>query len=499
MATGPVLERNEFFIGGQWRKPCGDGRIEVVSPATEEVIGSTPEADADDVDAAVTAARRAFDSGEWRTLSAADRAAVIRRALEILSAKANEIAALVTSEMGVPVAIAEQLIPGALWTGGYFVGVAEQEPLHDVRQGINTAVVFREPVGVVASIAPWNGPFNLAVAKLVPALMAGCSAVFKPAPETPLDVYYFVEALAEAGLPAGVLNLIVGGRETGAALVAHPGVDKVSFTGSTAAGRQIGAVCGETFKRMQLELGGKSAAIILDDADIPTAMQGLALGSFFNTGQVCAAYSRVLAPRSRYGEIVDALCATAQSFKLGDPFDRQTTLGPLVAERQRARVEKYIALGQEEGAKIASGGGRPSHLPRGWFVEPTVFVDVDNSMRIAQEEIFGPVVSVIRHDGVEDAIRIANDSDYGLHGAVFTQDDDAALEVARQVKTGTFSVNAFVYNVEAPFGGVKCSGVGRDTGREAVESYFELKTVNIPASMTERFVPSGTPAPDVAV
>ncbi|MEW6471419.1 MAG: aldehyde dehydrogenase [Actinomycetota bacterium] len=491
MQQSPVLQRDAFFVGGEWRGPAGTGRIEIVSPSTEEVIGSVPEAGDADVDAAVGAARRAFDAGDWPRLAVAERTAVLERALQALEPRAAEIAAAVTAEMGVPIAIAEQLIPGAFWTARYFMGVAEREPLEELRAGaLNTAAVLREPVGVVASIAPWNGPFNLAVAKIVPALAAGCTVVFKPAPETPCDVFYLAEALSEVGLPPGVLNIVTGGRETGAALVAHPGVDKVSFTGSTAAGRQIGAVCGEQFKRVQLELGGKSAAIILDDADLATTMQGLAMGSFFNSGQICAAFSRVLAPRSRYSEVVEALAATARSFVLGDPFDRATTMGPLVSERQRTRVEGYIAAGEKEGAKVVTGGGRPADLPQGWYVEPTVFADVDNSMRIAQEEIFGPVVAVIPHDGPDDAVRIANDSAYGLHGGVFTADEDAALRMARAVRTGTFSVNSFVYNIEAPFGGVKCSGIGRDTGREAVASYYELKTVNLPASMAERFSPS---------
>jgi aldehyde dehydrogenase (NAD+) len=493
-----VGERNVLFIGGEWRKPASDDVIEVVSPSTEEVAGTAPAAGAADVDAAVQAARSALEGGQWRETSVDERVAVIERALQLLEPKSAEIAELVTTEMGAPISVTEQLVPGALWAARYFAGVAQSEPLVELRPGVNTAAVLREPVGVVASIAPWNGPFNLAMAKIVPPLLAGCSVVFKPAPETPLDVYYLVDALAEAGLPAGVLNLVTGGRETGEALVAHPGVDKVSFTGSTAAGRQIGAVCGESFKRMQLELGGKSAAIILDDADIQTTMAGLAMGSFFNSGQICAAYSRVLAPRSRYSEVVDALCATAESFVLGDPFDRATTMGPLVAKRQRDRVEGYIAAGQEEGAKIATGGNRPAHLDRGWYVEPTVFVEVDNKMRIAQEEIFGPVVAVIPHDGPDDAVRIANDSPYGLHGAVFTADEETALRVARQVRTGTFSVNNFVYNIEAPFGGVKASGVGRDTGREGYESFLELKTVNITPSM-ERFFTSPEPTGEVAV
>ena len=494
MDKNPQLQRDALFIAGEWRTPVNTGVIDVICPSTEESLGSAPDAGPADVDAAVTAGREAFDAGEWPRLPVADRVALIERALESLQPRVAEIATVLTAEMGVPIAIGEQLVSGALWAGQYFTGVARTEPVEELRPGMNNALVLREPVGVVASIAPWNGPFHMAVAKIVPALAAGCTVVFKPAPETPFDIFYLADALNDAGLPSGVLNVLTGGRATGEALVGHPGIDKVSFTGSTAAGRQIGARCGEQFKRVQLELGGKSAAIILDDADMETTMAGLAVGSFFNSGQVCCAFSRVLAPRSRYDEVVDGLAATASSFILGDPFDRDTTMGPLVAERQRQRVEGYIATGRDEGARLVTGGGRPKHLPRGWYVEPTVFADVENSMRIAREEIFGPVATVIAHDGPDDAVRIANDSEYGLHGGVFTTDEDAALGIARSVRTGTFSVNAFVYNVEAPFGGVKCSGVGRDTGREAVASYYELKTVNIPESMAGQFGPSASTA-----
>lgn len=482
-----MTHRDEILIDGQWRKPASSARISVISASTEEVIGSVPDAGAEDVDAAVRAARRSFDEGSWRALSVAERAEVLERALQILAPKLGEVATVVTSEMGLPTSIAELQIPGALDSGRFFLNVAKDEAPVELRRGQTTAAVVKEPVGVVASIAPWNGPFNMAVNKIMPALVTGCSIVFKPAPETPLDVYYFAEALQEAGLPDGVFNLITGGRDTGRALVSHPEVDKVSFTGSTAAGREIGEVCGRSFKRLQLELGGKSAAIILEDADLPTTMQGLAMGSFFNTGQVCAAYSRVLVPRTRYDEVVDALVATAESFVVGDPFDPATTMGPLVSERQRERVQGYIAIGVEEGAKILTGGGRPEGLDRGWFVQPTVFGSADNSMRICQEEIFGPVTTVLTYDSVEEAVAIANDSDFGLHGAVFTADDEAAWKVARAVRTGTFSVNSFTYNTEAPFGGVKCSGIGRDTGREGLTAYYELKTVNLTPSMEGLF------------
>jgi acyl-CoA reductase-like NAD-dependent aldehyde dehydrogenase len=373
-------------------------------------------------------------------------------------------------------------------TGRYFLQVAQADPISEVRQTqLCAAAIVKEPVGVVASIAPWNGPFNLAISKIIPALATGCSVVYKPAPETPLDAFVIAEALTQAGLPAGVFNLITGGRETGATLVAHPGIDKVSFTGSTAAGREIGRHCGGSFKRLQLELGGKSAAIVLDDADVATTMAGLAMGCFFNTGQVCAAYSRVLLPASRYDEFSAALVATAESFVVGDPFDPATTMGPLVSARQRDRVMSYIDAGKAEGAVVATGGGTPPGLDKGFYVQPTVFTGAENSMRICREEIFGPVASVLRYDTLDEAIAIANDSDYGLHGAVFTTDPQRAAEVARRVHTGTFSVNAFVYNCEAPFGGVKNSGIGRDTGPEAVQAYYELKTINLDAPTAALF------------
>ncbi|OZE93564.1 aldehyde dehydrogenase [Rhodococcus sp. 15-1189-1-1a] len=483
-----MIIRDQLFINGQWCKPHSTGRIQVVSPSTEQAIGEVPDADVDDVDAAVASARSAFEQGPWRASSVAERADVLERALSILEPKLAEIGRAVTSQMGLPIAIAGMQIPGAVDTGRYFLKVARDISLTEVRHTqLGPAAIVKEPVGVVASISPWNGPFNMAIAKIIPALVTGCSVVYKPAPETPLDAFYIAEALAEAGVPPGVFNLITGGRDTGRALVAHPQVDKVSFTGSTAAGREIGKECGANFKRMELELGGKSAAIILPDADIETTMQGLAVGSFFNTGQVCAAFSRILVPNSRYDDVIDALVATAESFVVGDPFDEATTMGPLVSRRQHERVLGYIEAGKAEGATVATGGGRPPNLDTGFYVQPTVFTNTTNSMRICREEIFGPVAAVLRYDTLDEAIAIANESDYGLHGAVFTADPDAAATVARSIRTGTFSVNSFAYNIEAPFGGVKNSGVGRDTGPEAVEGYYELKTINLMDSMVPNF------------
>jgi betaine-aldehyde dehydrogenase len=483
-----VDSRSELLIDGEWCAPAATDRIPVVSPSTGAVVGEAPSANAEDVDRAVRAARRSFDSGVWRDLPVEERAAALDHALDLLAPRTGEIASTVTSEMGLPISFAGVQIPGALTVGRYFLDVARKGSVSEVRHtATGPAAVLREPVGVVASIAPWNGPFNMAVSKIWPALVAGCSVVFKPAPETPLDGYALAEALTDAGLPPGVFNYVTGDRDTGRALVAHPGVDKVSFTGSTAAGRQIAQECAASFRRVTLELGGKSAAIVLDDADLATTMAGLATGSFFNTGQVCASYSRVLVPRGRHDEVVDALVATAESFVVGDAFDPATTMGPLVSKRQQERVLGYVETGRAEGAKTLTGGGVPAGLEHGAFVQPTVFTDVHNDMRIAREEIFGPVVCVLRYGSVDEAVAIANDSDYGLHGAVFTTDPVRAADVARRVRTGTFSVNSFTYNTEAPFGGVKCSGVGRDTGPEAIESYYELKTVNLTEEMAPLF------------
>ncbi|ODU07646.1 MAG: aldehyde dehydrogenase [Pseudonocardia sp. SCN 72-86] len=481
-----MIEHDVVLIGGEWVVVRGE-RITVVSPSTEQPIGSVPDSSSATVDNAVAAARGSFRGGTWRRMTVDARIEVLERALVLLEDRLDEVGRIVTSEMGLPTRIAAMQIPGALSAARWFMEAARELPITEIRRGRSVAAVIREPVGVVASIAPWNGPFNMALSKVIPALVTGCSIVFKPAPETPLDAYVLAGALHDAAVPDGVFNLVTGGRDTGRALVAHPEVNKVSFTGSTAAGEEIGAECGRRFARVQLELGGKSAAIVLDDADVGAAVPALATGAFGNTGQVCASFSRILAARSRYDAVVDGLVAAAEALVVGDPFDQATTTGPLVSERQRDKVEGYIAVGAAEGAKLVTGGGRPEGLPRGWYVQPTVFAGADNAMRICQEEIFGPVTAVVPYDTVDEAIAIANDSRYGLHGGVFTQDPQRALDVAGRVETGTFSVNTFAYNKEAPFGGVKCSGIGRDTGVEAVSAYHELKTINITPEMEPLF------------
>ena len=472
---------DRILVGGEWISPSSPERIQVISPTTEEVVGQVAVAGPEDVDRAVRAARASFTRGDWRRLSVDERAAVLERAFDLLDSRGEEIARTVTGEMGLPLSSAIQQTPGSIARGRWFVEQARNLLRTEIRPGRVTAAVVKEPVGVVAAIAPWNGPFNSILMKTVPALVTGCSVVYKPAPESPLDAFIVAEALCEAGVPDGVFNLVTGGRDTGKAMVGHPEVDKVSFTGSTAAGREIGAVCGRNFTRVQLELGGKSAAIVLEDADLSVTIPQLVIGGFGNSGQICSALTRILIPEHRYCEVTDALVAATETLRVGDPFDSATTTGPLVSRRQRDIVEDYIAAGIAGGADLLTGGRRPADRDRGWFVQPTIFGRAENSMRICREEIFGPVVAVVPYRTLEEAIAIANDSDYGLHGAVFTRDPATALHVARSVRTGTFSINAFAYNTEAPFGGVKASGIGRDTGKEGIEAYLELKTINLDA------------------
>ena len=478
----------QLFIDGTWTTPATDATLDVVSPHTEEVIGRVPEAREADVDRAVAAARAAFDRGPWPRLRATERSAAMSRLLAALQARSEAMAQVITAEMGSPISFSTMgQVMAAHFVLDYFARLAGSYAFEDVRPGMmGAALVRREPVGVAAAIIPWNVPLFTAMLKLGPALAAGCTVVMKPAPETPLDAVLLAEALTEAAIPAGVVNILPAGREVGEYLVRHAGVDKVSFTGSTAAGRKIGAICGEQLKRCTLELGGKSAAIILDDADVGAAVAGLLPAIVMNNGQACVAQTRVLAPRRRYAEVVEALAAAFAALPVGDPADPTTMCGPLVSARQRDRVEGYIRIGRDEGARIAVGGGRPAGQSRGWYVEPTLFVDVDNRMRIAQEEIFGPVAALIAYEDEAAALRIANDSEYGLSGSVWTADVDRGLAVARQVRTGTYSVNNFMMEFSAPFGGFKCSGVGRELGPEGLEAYLEYKTVNLPMGYEPR-------------
>jgi aldehyde dehydrogenase (NAD+) len=471
----------KLFIGGEWVDPAGKSTIDVISPHTEELVGKVPEGTEADVDRAVTAARDAFDNGEWPRLSPEERIAAVQKFSEAYAARIPELAEVITEEMGSPITFSNLAQSPAPWMMlNTFLEVAREYPWEEKRQGVlgSDVIVSREPAGVVGAIVPWNVPQFVTMSKLAPALIAGCTIVIKPSPETPLDAFKMAEILEESGIPKGVVSVIPAGREVGEHLVKHAGIDKIAFTGSTAAGRRIAAICGEQLKRCTLELGGKSAAIILDDADLAKTVEGLKFASLMNNGQACVAQTRILASRNRYDEVVDAVGAMVGGLAVGDPHDPATEVGPLVAERQQERVEKYVALGQEEGAKVVVGGnGRPAGLEKGWYVKPTLFSNVDNSMRIAQEEIFGPVLAVIPYDTADDAVRIANDSDYGLAGSVWTADTEVGLDVARRVRAGTYGVNQYTMDFVAPFGGFKASGMGREFGREGLDAYVELKSI----------------------
>ena len=485
MTSAPLLVRDRLFIDGEMVRPESTDVIEVVSPVTERPVGTAPSSTPGDIDRAVRAARRAFDDGPWPRMAPQERAVALAPFGDYLRSRIPDIAQLITEEMGSPITFSnQQQAPVPVLLLEYYRNVATTFPFEEERAGLTgPARILREPVGVVGQIVPWNAPLILTMAKLAPALIAGCTVVLKPAPETPLDAYVLADAATEAGLPAGVLNIVPADRENSEALVRHPLVDKISFTGSTATGRRIATICAEQFRRVNLECGGKSPAVLLEDVDLETVLPQLMPFAIMMSGQQCLAQTRILAPRSRYEETVDAICAAAASLQVGDPHDPATEVGPLVAERQRSRVEGYIQVGRDEGATLALGGGRPADQPSGWYVEPTVFSDVSNSMRIAQEEIFGPVLVVIPFDDDDDAVRIANASRYGLTGSVWTKDLDRAMRIARRIRTGSVTLNGYRLELGAPFGGYKESGIGRKFGPEAFDSYLEYKTVNLPAGM----------------
>ncbi|MCW2547168.1 MAG: betaine aldehyde dehydrogenase [Mycobacterium sp.] len=468
---------DQLYIGGQWVDPATDERLDIHSPATGELVGSAPHAGPADADRAITAARQAFDAGPWPQLSVAERVQALAPVRERLAAMVPELDVLATRENGIPISV--QPAMSALAVLDYYLAEALNLPFAEQRRGAfgTRATIFREPLGVVAGIVPWNGPLLQAVGKLAPALLSGCTVVVKPAPETPLTSLLLAEAFAAADLPEGTVSILPGGRETGQSMVAHPGVDAVAFTGSTAAGRKIAESCGSSLKRTTLELGGKSAGVVLDDADPAAAAMLIALGCMVYSGQACAAITRALIPVSRYDEFAAAIEAAVAALPVGDPLDPATVIGPLVAERQLQRVLDYLESGQTAGAKAILGGGRLASRPEGWFVEPTVFTGVDNSMRIAQEEIFGPVLCLIPYENEADAVRIANDSPYGLSGAVFSADDARAERVARALRTGNVGINALAGDVGLPFGGFKCSGIGREFSTETFDHFTELKTV----------------------
>jgi aldehyde dehydrogenase (NAD+) len=484
--TAYQTEYDKLFIGGKWVEPSTSEVIEVFSPATGEKVGQVPLAAEADVNAACAAARKAFDEGPWPSTPPAERAAVIGRALKLLEDRADLFKHLLKLETGQPPTIIDMMQYGAsVSTLQYYAGAADKYTWNEIRDGIyGQTLVTKEPVGVVGAVVAWNVPLFLAVNKLGPALLAGCTVVLKPAAETPLSINALAEVFAEAGLPAGVLSVVPGGAETGRALTNNPELDKFTFTGSSAVGKEIGKLAAEQLKPCTLELGGKSAAIILEDADLDSTLPMLVFSGLMNCGQACVGQTRILAPRSRYDEVVEKVAGAVAVMQVGMPDDPASMIGPLISEKQRERVEGYIKKGVEEGARIVTGGGRPEGLDSGWFVQPTVFADVDNSMTIAQEEIFGPVLAIIPFDTEEDAIRIANDSVYGLAGSVFTTDFGKAVEIAKKIRTGTYAVNMYAFDPGAPFGGYKNSGLGRENGPEGIEQYCEAKSILLPFGYT---------------
>lgn len=465
----------QFFVDGQFR--TADAAETVVEAATGEPLGEGAVVSESDIDAAVAAARRALP--DWRNSSPEHRAAILNAMADALKARAKATSELVTRENGMPIRLsrgANGAFPALLLR--YYAQLVTEVPVEEIRPSVTGhTIVRREAVGVVGAIVPWNYPQALAAMKVAPALAAGCTVVLKASPETALDALVFAEAAAEAGLPPGVLNVVSGGPAVGAALVSHPGVDKVAFTGSTATGRLVAETCGRLMRPVTLELGGKSAAIILDDADLDATMRGLRNASFVNNGQTCHLSSRILAPKSRYDEVVDAVAALAESMAVGDPLDPGTEIGPMVSSRQRERVLGYIDVGKNSGARLVAGGSIPKEQPRGWFVAPTVFADVDNSDRLAREEVFGPVLTISAYDSDDEAVALANDTEFGLAGTVWSADVDRATTVARAVHTGTIGVNDYALDVRAPFGGVKASGMGRELGPEGLEAYRTLKSI----------------------
>ena len=479
-AEAPVRHPHELFIGGRWVAPASGDAVDIIDSNTEQIYFSMASAGASDVARAVGAARTAFDEGPWPRMSHAERAEYLRALAAALRDRSDTLADIWPRESGILHSIALTSGEAQAGTLEYYADLAadyaweEQAP---TTPGAGFSMIVREPVGVVGAIVPWNAPLGLSSHKLAPALLAGCTTVLKAAPEAPASTYVLAECAEAVGLPPGVLNVVMADREASEALVRDPRVDKIAFTGSTLAGRRIASLMGERIGRVTLELGGKSPAVILDDADLDHAATTVAAAECLLAGQVCASLTRLIITRSRHDEFVARLADVFSAMKVGNAFDPASKMGPLVSARQRERVESYIARGVDSGARLVTGGGRPPGLDRGYFIEPTVFADVDNSSIIAQEEIFGPVLTVIPAEDEQDAIRIANDTIYGLNACVFTEDVDRARNVAGQIRSGTVGHNAFRIDGRIAFGGFKQSGIGREGGREGLLPYLETKVV----------------------
>ena len=471
--TVPTFEHDRLFIDGSWITPSGDGFIDVVDPATEEVIGHVPNGDAADVDTAVAAARQAFDP----LITVDERRDRVQRVIAAMEKRLTDIAELITAEMGAPIRIAQTVqtqVPLAVANG--FADVLET---FEFEERIGNSLVLREPYGVVGAITPWNYPLYQVVAKVLPAIAAGCPVVLKPSNEAPLSVFAFVGACEEAGLPPGTINLVSGpGRVIGERLASHPDVDFVSFTGSTGVGARVGELAGQSIKKVALELGGKSANVILDGADLATAVKVGVGNAFLNGGQTCMAWTRMLVPQSRYGEALDLIESTVARYTVGDPRDPATRIGPSASRSQFDSVRGFIERAQRDGARLLIGGAEPIR-DVGYFVAPTVFADVDPDSELGQEEVFGPVLAVTPFTDTDDALRIANCTPYGLSGAVWAATDDDAIAFARQVQTGQLDINGGAYNPTAPFGGYTKSGLGRELGRFGFEEYLQTKSLQL--------------------
>ncbi len=486
-SIAPIQHPDQIFIDGKWAQPSGSTKFDVLNSGTEELFVSVAEAQAADMDAAVAAARRAFDRGPWPRMTHAERAGYMRAIAAEMALRADDQASTWVIESGVVQGIAGPRSKAVAGVWEFYAGLADTFRFQEAHKpaAANIGLLVREPVGVVAAIIPWNGPLLMVAYKCAPALLAGCTVIVKGSPEAPGAAYLFAEICEKVGLPPGVVNVVIAEREVSELLVRNPDVDKVTFTGSTAAGRRIASICGERIARCTLELGGKSAAVILDDYDVGQAARTITGMATFLTGQVCSSLTRIIVDRKRHDDLVDALSACFAEVRIGDPFDPSTQMGPLAMSRQRDRVESYIELGKREGARLAAGGGRPAHLNRGYFIEPTVFADVDNGSKLAQEEIFGPVLSVIPADGEEAAIQIANDTIYGLNNSVFTNDIDRAYGVARRLRSGTVGHNSVRSDFGIAFGGFKQSGVGREGGVEGLLPFLETKTLLMDAMPSE--------------
>jgi aldehyde dehydrogenase (NAD+) len=470
-----MFVHDRLYVDGDWRASAGSDTIPVVSSATEQEIGRVPRGTAADVDAAATAARRAFEGG-WGATSVEERAAWLEKLGAALKTRVPDLAQAIAHEVGTALGYATKVqaeFPVSMLAAN--AGFLRSATLEET---LGNSLVVKEPVGVVGCITPWNYPLHQVICKVAPALAAGCTVVLKPAELAPLSAFILAEAAREIGLPAGVLNVVAGpGRVVGEAIAAHPAIDMVSFTGSQAAGSRVAAVAGADIKKVCLELGGKSAFVVLDDAPFDKAIPAGVNHCMQNSGQTCSAWTRMLVPRARQGEAVDLAVAQLAKLTLGDPFAPTTRLGPLVSAAQRDSVIGYIAKGMAEGARVVAGGRRPEGLPTGFYVEPTIFADVDNGMTIAREEIFGPVLAIVPYDSEDDAVRLANDSPYGLSGGVWAGSPERALAVARKLRTGQVDVNGGRFNPLAPFGGYKKSGLGREIGPLALDEFFQLKAI----------------------